>query len=366
MEVTCNRMDRGYEMYQEELEEKALAVLRSGSYIMGNELDSFEKEFAAFLGSKHCVGVGNGLSALAIAFHLLGIGRGDEVVVPANTYIASVLGITLNGATPVFVEPDVYYNIDTTQIEERITKSTKAILAVHLYGQPSNMPEIMLIAEKYGLRVIEDCAQSHGAKIGQRQTGTFGDIGCFSFYPTKNLGAFGDGGALVTDDKELAEQARTFRNYGSRIKYYNEVMGINSRLDEIQAGLLRVKLSHLTELNTEREQLALFYREYIKNKNLILPEVRSGANSVWHQYVVRTKNRIQLLERLKKKGIAATIHYPVPPHLSGALEYLGFREGDYPVTERYAREVVSLPFYNGMHLEEQQYVVDVLNEEWNE
>lgn len=361
MEIACNRMDRGFKRYQEEFETKTLEILRSGYYILGKEVSAFESEFASFLGIPYCIGVGSGLSALQIAFHLLGIGKGDEVIVPANTYIASVLGVTLNDATPIFVEPDKFYNIDAGKIEEKISERTRAILVVHLYGQAANMTEIMNIARKHNLRVVEDCAQSHGASYEGQQTGTFGDFGCFSFYPTKNLGAFGDGGALVTADAKLADAVRVYRNYGSRKKYYNEMMGVNSRLDELQAGLLRVRLAHLDELNAERKRMALYYQEHIINSKFILPEVRTGAEAVWHQYIVRVKGRDEIQQKLQRKGIGTMVHYPIPPHLSEALRYLNLQKGSYPITECYADEVLSLPFYNGMLEEELQYVADVIN-----
>lgn len=361
MKILCNRLDRGFLAYQKELEAKAIEVLRSGYYVLGTEVKSFEEEFAQYLGIAHCVGVGSGLSALEMAFHLLGIGKGDEVIVPANTYIASVLGITLNDATPVFVEPDEYYNIDADRIEEKITGKTKAILAVHLYGQAANMKKIMEIATKYQLKVVEDCAQSHGAAFEGKQTGTFGDFGCFSFYPTKNLGAFGDGGALVTNDDELADKAKVYRNYGSRKKYYNEMMGINSRLDELQAGLLRVRLSHYDDIYKERVKLAAYYEKGITNPQFTLPKVRTNTRPVWHQYVVRVGMREHVQQRLKESGIDTMIHYPVPPHLSEAMEFLGISEGSYPLTEQYAKEVLSLPLYCGMTEDEQEYVVHTIN-----
>lgn len=361
MHVLCNRLDRAFAAYQQEFEEKAVQVLRSGFYVLGKELQLFEQEFAQFVGARHCIGVGNGLSALNMAIYLLGIGKEDEVIVPANTYIASVLSVTLNGATPVFVEPDAYYNIDADLIEEAITKRTKAILAVHLYGQAANMAKIMDIAGRYNLRVVEDCAQSHGAAFKGRQTGTFGDVGCFSFYPTKNLGAFGDGGALVTDDADLAEQARMFRNYGSKKKYHNEIMGVNSRLDELQAGLLRVKLCHYSEFLEERKQLAAYYEANIKNPAFLLPKVREGAETVWHQYVVRVKSRDEVQQNLKSRNIDTMIHYPIPPYLAESMQYLNIPETRYPLAGQYAREVLSLPFYNGMAEEEQEYVVENIN-----
>ena len=245
--IMPNRLDRGFFQYQKEFEDKIVEVLRSGRYVLGKEVEVFEKEFAKYTGAEYCVGLASGLDALWIAFRILGIGKGDEVIVQGNTYIASVMGITINGATPIFVEPDEYYNIDASKIEEKVTDKTKAILVVHLYGQASNMKPIMELAKKYKLRVVEDCAQSHGAKFNDKMTGTFGDIGCFSFYPSKNLGAFGDAGAIVTDNPQIAEDIRVFRNYGSEKRYYNRVVGTNSRLDEIQAGLLRVRLSHIKE-----------------------------------------------------------------------------------------------------------------------
>lgn len=361
MKIMPNRLDKGFEMYQEEFEQKALEVLRSGWYVLGNEVKQFEKEFALYTGAKYCVGLGNGLDALWIAFRILGIGVGDEVIVQGNTYIASVMGITMNGAVPVFVEPDEYNNIDASKIEEKITAKTKAILVVHLYGQASNMEPIMQLVKKYTLRLVEDCAQSHGACFEGKMTGTFGDIGCFSFYPSKNLGAFGDAGAIVTNDEKIAEDFRIFRNYGSEKRYHNKVVGTNSRLDEFQAGLLRVRLPHMKELTEERIKLCNTYLDEIHNEEIILPMVRKGATMVWHQFVIRCHNRRKLIEYLNTKEIGTIIHYPIPPHLSEAYSYLRLREGSLPITERYAEEVLSLPLYNGMADEEQEYVIDALN-----
>ena len=359
--IMQNRLDRGFFQYQDELEKKAIDVLRSGWYVLGREVSSFESEFADYLGSKYCVGLASGLDALWIAFRVLGIGAGDEVIVQGNTYIASVMGITINGATPVFVEPDEYYNIDVSKIEEKITAKTKAILVVHLYGQASNMDEIMNIAEKHKLRVVEDCAQSHGAKYDGRMTGTFGDIGCFSFYPSKNLGAFGDGGAIVTNNPDIDEAVRVFRNYGSEKRYYNRVVGTNSRLDEIQAGFLRVKLSHLQELENEKRAICGKYLSEIKNDNIILPQIRPGATHIWHQFVVRTDRRDELMDYLDKNNVGTIIHYPIPPHLSEAYSYLGVRVGELPITEEYAKTILSLPLYNGMSEEEQNYIIECVN-----
>ena len=361
MKVKCNVLDRQFFQYQQEYEEAALRVLRSGWYVLGNEVKQFEEEFAAFTGRKYCVGLNSGLDALIMSVRALGISQGDEVIVQANTYIATVLGITENGAIPVFVEPDECYNIDADKIEVAITDKTKAIMVVHLYGQASNMGKIMGISKKYNLPVIEDCAQSHGACFDGKMTGSFGISGCFSFYPTKNLGAFGDAGAIVTDDKDFADKIRMMRNYGSKIKYYNEIEGVNSRLDEMQAALLRVKLTHIDELNQERVVLADRYTKGIKNECIIKPEIRDGVSSIFHQYVIRCNDRDKLQKYLEEQGIQTQIHYPVPPHLAECYERLGHKRGDYPITEQYANEVLSLPIYTGMTWEEQDYVIEKLN-----
>lgn len=362
MKIMPNRMDRGFEMHQQEYEQKALEVLRSGWYILGQEVKEFEKEFAAKMGARHCVGLASGLDALWIAFRLLGIGAGDEVLVQGNTYIASVMGVTMNGATPVFVEPDEYFNMDPDKIEEKITDKTKAILVTHLYGQSCKMDKVVALAKKYDLRLVEDCAQSHLACYDGQMTGTFGDVGCFSFYPSKNLGAFGDAGAVLVNDDKLAEDFRVYRNYGSEKRYYNKVVGANSRLDEMQAGLLRVRLPHLDEITRERVQIAERYLKEIKNPRLMLPKVREGATSVWHQFVLRCKERDALIAYLNEKEIGTIIHYPIPPHLSEAYAYLGHKEGFLPITEQYANEVLSIPMYNGMTEEEQTYVIEALNQ----
>lgn len=361
MEVLSGRLDRGFQQYQEEFEQKALEVLRSGWYVLGNEVKGFEKEFATYLQARYCVGVASGLDALYLAMRALEIKKGDEVIVQGNTYIASVMGITMNGATPVFVEPNEYHNIDITKIEEKITDKTKAILVVHLYGQAAEMREIMRIAEKHELYVVEDCAQSHGACYDGKCTGTFGDIGCFSFYPTKNLGAFGDGGAIVTNNQDIAEKISMLRNYGSRIKYQFEEVGVNSRLDEMQAGLLRVRLSHIEECTEARRGIAEYYSKNITNNKFEKPMVKENVTCVWHQYVIRCKEREQLMAYLKEHGITTMIHYPIPPHLSEAYKYLNNEKESLPITEMYAKEVLSLPIYNGMTMEEVKYVVEIAN-----
>lgn len=361
MKIMPNRMDRGFFMYQSEFEAKALEVLRSGWYVLGKEVSAFEEEFARYTGAKYCVGLASGLDALWMAFRLLNIGSGDEVIVQGNTYIASVMGITMNGATPVFVEPDEQFGIDVDKIEEKITDKTKAILVVHLYGMPAKMDKIVDLCHKYNLKLVEDCAQSHGAYFGDKMTGTFGDVGCFSFYPSKNLGAFGDGGAVVVNDEQLAKDFKIFRNYGSEKRYYNKVVGANSRLDELQAGLLRVRLQHMNELTGERIRIADRYNKEILNPKIVLPKGVEGTTCVWHQYVVRCEERDRLIEYLEEKEIGTIIHYPIPPHLAEAYGYLGHKEGFLPITEKFAKTVLSIPMYNGMTEEEQRYVIETIN-----
>ena len=363
MKIMANNLKRQFDLHAEEYEKKAVDVLRSGWYILGKEVDNFEKEWANYVGTKYCVGVASGLDALWIAFNVLGIKKGDEVIVCSNSYIACVMGITINGATPIFVEPDEYDNMDADKIEEKITNKTKAILAVHLYGQSCDMTKICELAKKYDLKVVEDCAQSHGNHWLGKTVGSFGDIGCFSFYPSKGCGAFGDAGCITTNDESLANKVRVFRNYGSEKRYYNQVVGTNSRLDEIQAGLLRVKLKYLEEFNEERCKIANKYLKEIKNEDIILPEVRPGADSTWHQFVIHVKNgrRDELINYLSGYEIGTLIHYPIPPHMAEAYEYLGYKKGDFPIAEKYANEVLSLPMYNGMTSEEQDYVIEKIN-----
>ncbi|MBR1470115.1 MAG: DegT/DnrJ/EryC1/StrS family aminotransferase [Lachnospiraceae bacterium] len=359
--IMTNRLDRGFYQYQEEFEAAALRVLRSGWYILGKELEAFEAAFAEYTGARYAVGVGNGLDALALACRAVGIGPGDEVIVQGNTFIASVMGITIAGGTPVFVEPDAYFQIDTERIEQAITPKTKAVMVVHLYGQAARMEEVRAICDRHGLKLIEDCAQSHGSHRRGKMTGTFGDIGCFSFYPSKNLGAFGDGGAVVTDSEVYRDRIRQLRNYGSSVRYYNKEVGVNSRLDEMQAALLSVRLSHMEELTRERKYLAEVYDAQITNPLIMKPAVREGSEHVYHQYVIRCDSRDALITYLKEKGIDTIIHYPVPPHLSEAYAYLGVKEGSLPLTEEYAKTVLSIPIYNGMTKEEQARVIDALN-----
>lgn len=361
MEIKSNVLDRLYYRHKDEYDRKAIEVLESGWYVLGKQVTEFEKEFSNYIGADYCVGVASGLDALILAFRALGIGKGDKVIAPANTYIASIMGVTINGAEPQFVEPDEYYNIDYSKIEEAITEETKAILVVHLYGQAARMDKIMDIAKKYDLYVVEDCAQAHGAEVAGKKVGSFGEIGCWSFYPSKNVGAFGDAGAITTDSEKIANDIKVLRNYGSEKKYYNKVIGYNSRLDEMQAGLLRIKLKYANEIIEEKTKIANFYLENIKNNKIILPGVCNGAKHVWHQFVIRTENRDEFKKYMFKNGIGTDIHYPIPPHLAEAYKNLKYKTGDFEITEKYAKEVLSIPTYNGMTDEEMQYIVDVIN-----
>ncbi len=362
MKILPNDLKRQHDIFKDEYNNKAVEVLNSGWYILGNEVKQFEEEFARYTETKYCVGCASGMDALQIAFRVLGIKEGDEVIVCSNAYIACVMGITMNDGTPVFVEPDEFDNIDAEMIEENISEKTKAILAVHLYGQSCDMDQIMDLAKKYNLKVVEDCAQAHGTTWKGRKVGSIGDIGCWSFYPTKNLGCFGDGGALTTNNKEYAEEFRVIRNYGSKkLHYENDIIGMNSRLDELQAGLLRVKLSHLDELNNERVRIAEKYDREIKNPLVVPLKTRPGSNNIYHQYVIHCECRDKLMEYLKEHEIGTIIHYPIPPHLQKAYEYLGYKKGDLPVSEKYADDVLSLPMYNGMKEEEQNFVIETIN-----
>ncbi len=361
MRINPNQLDRGYIKYREEYNDAVIRTLESGWYILGTEVEKFESNFKNFARAKYCVGLNSGLDALILAFRALGIGPGDEVIVPANTYIASIIGITENGATPILVEPDEFYNLDADRIESAITNKTKAVLVVHLYGQAANMEKISCIAKKNNLFLVEDCAQSHGAEYAKQITGSWGDIGCYSFYPTKNLGAFGDAGCIVTNNHEIYEKIYMLRNYGSKVKYQNEIVGVNSRLDEIQAALLNVKLKHYEELKKERIALADKYLNLINNPKVILPNVREKSEAIWHLFVVKVDNREEFKEYLATYDIGTQIHYPIPPHLSKAYEYLGYKKGDFPITEKYADSVISLPLYDGMTEEEIMYVINVIN-----
>jgi len=328
-------------------------VMGSGWYILGREVRDFEKEFAEYCHVKHCIGVGNGLEALYLTLKAWKIGPGDEVIVPANTYIATWLAITHSGAKPVPVEPDTKtYNIDVDKISSAITEKTKAIIPVHLYGQPADIGAIVNLTEGKNISILEDSAQAHGAQYKHKFAGNLGDAAAFSFYPGKNLGALGDGGAVTTNNDVLADRIRVLRNYGSRTKYYNETLGFNSRLDELQAAFLRVKLQYLDHWNRRREKIATIYSDEISSKNIVLPYILEGTKPVWHIFAIRVKNRDILQKNLKIQGIETMIHYPVPPHLSEAYRDMGYHEGDFPITEVIANEELSLPI--GPHLNDEQ------------
>ena len=331
-------------------------------YIEGEEDKNFEEAFAKYCGVDHCIGVGNGLDALMLALKALGVGEGDEVIVPSNTYIATALAVTYVGATPVFVEPVLdTFNIDPSLIEEKITSKTKAIMPVHLYGQPCDMDPVMDIASRHGLFVVEDCAQAHGATYKGRKVGTFGDAAGFSFYPGKNLGALGDAGAAVTNNKELADKIRALGNYGSDYKYHHIYKGNNSRLDELQAAFLAAKLPLLDRMNEERRRIAAMYSEGIKNDKVILPVVREDCVPVWHIYAVRCDKRDELEQHLKGLEIGTNKHYPIPMHMQECYKDLNIAEGTLPLAEKISATQLSLPMYYGMTDEQIRYVIDAVN-----
>ena len=337
-------------------------VFNSSWYVEGKENKNFEKLFAEYCGTKYCVGVGNGLDALMLILKALKIGYGDEIIVPANTYIATALAVTYVGAKPVFVEPKLEtYNINPELIESAITSKTKAILPVHLYGRPCEMDSILDIAHKYNLNVIEDCAQAHGATYKGQKVGTFGDAAGFSFYPGKNLGALGDAGAVVTNDKDIADKVRALGNYGSDYKYHHIYKGNNSRLDELQAAFLSAKLPLLEKMNIERRRIADRYLTEIKNPKVVLPAVGEDYVPVWHIFGIRCGNRDALENYLNKAGIGTNKHYPIPMHLQECYKELGFKKGDFPIAEEISKTELSIPMYYGMTDEEISYVVEIIN-----
>lgn len=356
-----------FEPMQRELKEQMLAafqrVYERSWYIDGVERKIFEESYACYCGTRYCIGVGNGLEAIRLILQGMDIGYGDEVIVPATTFIATALAVTYVGAVPVFVEvnPDTY-TIDCDRIEEKITERTKAIIAVHLYGQTCDMDRIREIAERHGLKVIEDSAQAHGALYKGRKAGSLGDAAAFSFYPGKNLGALGDAGAVTTNDEVLAEKIRALANYGSDKKYHHIYKGTNSRLDELQAAFLSEKLKKLDQWNAWRKKAAERYLKEIRNKALILPKTEDYADPVWHIFAIRTKKRDALEQWLNDAGIGTTIHYPIPMHLQGAYDDLHMPEGSFPIAEMIAAEELSIPMYYGITDEQISYVIDRLNE----
>jgi dTDP-4-amino-4,6-dideoxygalactose transaminase len=362
MNVPFLDVKAAYRELQSALDAAYRRVMESGWYILGEEVEAFEDEFAAYCGVKHCIGVGDGLDALVLILRALGITSGDEVIVPANTYIATWLAVSHVGANPVPVEPTLKTcNLDPERIESVITPQTRAIIAVHLYGQPAEMQSILEVGRRHGLKVIEDAAQAHGACYQGKRAGQLADAAGFSFYPGKNLGAFGDGGAVVTDDDSLADRLRVLRNYGSRKKYYNEVKGFNSRLDSLQAAFLRVKLKNLDEWNQRRRKLASCYFEQLEDTpELTLPGVAKDAEPVWHIFVVRHPQRDALQKHLHGRGVGTLVHYPVPPHLSAAYTDCGGRRGDFPITEQLADTVLSIPMGPHVGTEAMMLVIDAV------
>lgn len=351
-----------YRELKVEIDDAVHRVLDSGWYILGPEVTAFEEKWARFCGADYAVGVGNGLDALILALRSLGIGPGDEVIVPSNTYIATWLAVTAVGATLVPVEPDpATYNLDPTQIEAAITTRTKVILPVHLYGQPADMDPILDLAKEHNLLVVEDGAQSHGARYKGKRIGSHGDVVCWSFYPGKNLGAFGDGGAITTNDAGIAHKIRVLANYGSEKKYENQVQGVNSRLDPIQAAVLAVKLDHLEEWNGRRATFAKQYTEQLRDTGLVLPHTPGWVESAWHLYVVRCADREATVAKLTDAGIGSLIHYPIPPHMQKAYEALNIAPEEQPLASQLAREVLSLPLGPHMTHEQISHVCAALN-----
>ncbi len=345
-----------------ELKEAFERVLSNSWYIRGEEGTRFEKSFAGYCGSRNCVGVGNGLDALMLSLKALGVGKDDEVILPANTYIATALAVSYVGATPVLVDADISTcNMDISRIERAITDRTKAIMPVHLYGQPCDMDRIADIAGKYDLLIVEDCAQAHGAIYKGKRVGGFGNAAGFSFYPGKNLGALGDAGAVVTNDDELAERVRSLGNYGSKEKYHHEFLGNNSRLDELQAAFLSEKLRILDKMNDHRRRVADRYLKEITNPEVVIPVITQGTDPVWHVFAIRTKKRDALKAYLEEHGIMTNIHYPIPIHLQKCYESLGYKKGDYPVAEEISETELSLPMYYGMKEEQIDQVIQRIN-----
>jgi dTDP-4-amino-4,6-dideoxygalactose transaminase len=351
----------GYKEIQTEIESAVLSSLRSGWYIGGQDVETFEQNLEAFTETQHAVGVANGLDALRLSLLAMGIGNGDEVIVPSNTFIATWLAVSQCGAIPVPVEPlESTYTLDPARIEAAITSRTKAIVPVHLYGQPADLDPILAIARQHGLRVLEDAAQAHGARYKGKRIGGHGDAVAWSFYPGKNLGALGDAGAVTTNDPEIADRIRTLRNYGSHVKYVNEALGYNSRLDPLQASVLSVKLKHLDEWNTRRNRIAARYTAGLADSGLLLPEVPSWAEPIWHLYVVQHPKRDALQKSLKDKGIGTLIHYPIPPHLQQAYQDLGYKAGRFPIAESMAARVLSLPIGPQLQDADVDAVIDAL------
>jgi len=363
MKVDIFTLKRQYDGIKDELKAPVEKVMLSGAFILGEDVGLFEKEFSAYCGARYGIGVNSGTDALFLACLACGIGKGDEVITPTYTYIATSFGISMTGAKPVFVDiEEKTYNIDVTKIEKAITGKTKAILLVHLYGHPADMDPVMQIAKKHKLKVIEDCAQAHGALYRNKKVGGFGDAACFSFYPTKNLGAFGDGGMVLTNSEEIRNKTALLRDYGRKGRYENIIKGYNSRLDTIQAAILRVKFKYLDKWNERRREIAGLYTKLFKEKKLdiALPYEADYARHIYHQYVIRVKNREGVIKKLADKGLNLLIHYPIPVHLQECYRGLGYKKGAFPAAEKYCEEVMSLPMYPELTEEEIKYVVNCL------
>jgi len=353
-------LKREYSSISEELNQNIQNILQSGFYVLGDEVKRFEDDFSDFMGTKHAIGVNSGSDALFMAINSLGIGEGDEVITVSHTFISTADAISRNGAKPVFIDinPETYC-MDVSKIEEKITEKTKAILVVHLYGHPADMGSISKLTKKYGLYLVEDACQAHGAEYKGKKVGSIGDIGCFSFYPTKNLGAYGDGGMIITDDLELSQKLTMSRNYGEMEKYHHDFVGVNSRLDEIQASILRVKLKNLENWNNRRREIAELYNELLWNLDIILPSQKDGCKHVYHQYVIRSKNRDYLKKELLNKGIQTQIHYPIPIHKQNAYLKTS-RDINLPVTAKICKEILSLPMYPGLEDNEIIYIAEMI------
>lgn len=361
--IPINDLLRGFNLYQKEYEEKAIEVLRSGWYILGKEVENFEKEFAQSLSEDcYCAGVDNGLDAILLGLMAAGIQEGDEIIVQANGYIATMLGVMQCGAKPVFVEPDEYYQLNANNIEAAITEKTKAVLVTHLYGMATRMDPIIELCKKHNLMLFEDCAQSHYAPYKGTYTGLFGDASFFSFYPTKNLGGFGDGGGVVSKNKSIVDRVKVLRNYGSDYRYHNIAIGYNDRLDEMQAGLLRVKLKHMPQLLKNRDHIAQRYLAEINNPLVQLPEIAEGCVHTWYQFVIRVEDQDGFRKHMQDRGVATDIAWKTPPYLQPCMvEKYGYKRGDYPITEQICDTIVSLPMMDYMSEEEITKVIDEVN-----
>ncbi|MEM2174990.1 MAG: DegT/DnrJ/EryC1/StrS family aminotransferase [Candidatus Micrarchaeia archaeon] len=361
MKVLFNKLGEEYKKNKKKFEAKIDKVLKSGNFILGKEVENFEKEFARYIGVKYCIGVGNGLEALQLSLMALNIGPGDEVITTPLSAVASALAIKLVGAKPVFVDIDEYFHLDANKIERYISKRTKAILGVHLYGQPFDIEKILKICKKYDLFLIEDCAQAHGAKFKGKKVGSFGDVGCFSFYPTKNLGAFGDGGAIVTNNKKIYEFCKVARNYGQKSLYEHTIIGLNSRLDEIQAAILRVKLAYLDKYNNRRREIATMYKLGLESiRGLKLPSERPHCHHIYHLFVVEAQKRDELKEFLSKKGIITLIHYPQPIHKQPSFKE--YNKLKLPIVEKKTKNILSLPIHPLLTNKEIKFVITSIKE----